>query len=278
MVGLMSTWFITGTSSGFGRLMTERLLDRGHSVAATLRRPEVLRDQFPDAKDRLWLAELDVTDSVAVERVVSEAFAHFGVIDVLVNNAGYGTFGAVEELTGEQIRRAIATNLVGSIDVAKAFIPRLRAQGHGRIIQVSSAGGQTAYPGFSAYHASKWGIEGFMEALAAEVAPFNIGVTLAQPGATPTGFTAGRDDGVILEPYDVGPVGDTRRGIANGAFPIPNDPAKIVDAIIDSALADNPPMRLPLGLDTDADLRAAYRRRLEAHDALQETALSVGLD
>ena len=258
--------------------MTEKLLARGDSVAATLRQPDALDGLLPTAGDRLWVGQLDVTDSDAVERVVEDAFGHFGTIDVLVNNAGYGTFGAVEELSRDQIHQAIATNLLRSIDVARAFIPHFRAQGGGRIIQISSAGGQTAYPGFSAYHAAKWGIEGFMEALAAEMAPFNIGVTIAQPGATATGFTAGRDDGVILDAYSDGPVGQTRRGIVDGAFPIPNDPGKIADAIIASALDGNPPMRLPLGIDTDADLRAAYRRRLDAHDAQRDTTVSVGLD
>lgn len=273
----MTTWFITGTSTGFGRIMTEKLLERGDNVAATLRRPEQLDDLAASAGDRLWRAQLDVTDEAAVSRVVDDAFAHFGEIDVLVSNAGYGTFGAVEGLTSEQIRRAINTNLLGSIDVIKAFIPHLRQQGHGRILQVSSAGGQTAYPGFSAYHASKWGIEGFCEAVAPELAPFGIGLTILQPGAAPTEFTPSRDDGVISDIYDSGPVGDVRRGITSGAFPMPNDAAKIVDQMIATGLSADAPLRLPLGIDTDRDLRAAYQQRLAAHDEQRATAVSVAL-
>ena len=147
---------------------------------------------------------------------MGEAFGHFGAIDVVVSNAGYGLFGAIEEPTREQVRRVIDTNLMGSIDAIRAALPHLRRQGGGRILQVSSAGGQTAYPGYGLYHAAKWGIEGFCEALAAEVAPFGIGVTIVEPGMTPTGFSASKDMAAVLPEYDEGAFGAGRRMIASG--------------------------------------------------------------
>ncbi len=148
---MTQTWFITGTSSGFGRILTEQLLGQGDRVAATLRRPDALDDLRASAGDRLWVQQLDVTDAAAACRVVDAAFAALGPIDVVVNNAGYGVFASVEEASDEQIKRVIDTNLLGSIYVIRAALPHLRAQGHGRILQVSSAGGQTTYPNFSYY-------------------------------------------------------------------------------------------------------------------------------
>jgi NAD(P)-dependent dehydrogenase (short-subunit alcohol dehydrogenase family) len=271
----MTTWFITGTSSGFGRILTEQLLDRGHRVAATLRRPDALDDLRDVAGDRLWTAPLDVTHPDDVARVVDAAFRELGAIDVVVNNAGYGLFAGVEEASREQAERVLATNLTGSIDVIRAAVPHLRAQGHGRIVQVSSAGGQTTYPGFAYYHAAKWGIEGFCEAIAPELGHFNIGITIAEPGATPTGFSAGLDRAPVMPEYDSGPVGDVRRAIASGAFRITNDPLAIAEAIIASVDVSPAPLRLPLGDDTYRDVRAAYMARLDHLDASRDIALSV---
>lgn len=271
----MKTWFITGTSSGFGRILTEELLGRGDRVAATLRRPEALDDLRETGGDRLWVAELDVTQPADVQRVVDQAFAHFATIDVVVNNAGYGLFAAIEEPTREQIRRVLDANLVGSIDVTRAALPHLRAQGGGRILQVSTADGQTAYPGFGFYHAAKWGIEGFCETLAAEVAQFGIGVTIVEPGATPTGFGAAKDSAPTMPEYDTGAFGEGRRAVNAGLFPSPSDPAAIVRAMIASADGPEAPLRLPLGADTYRDVHAAYLRRLELLEASRDLALSV---
>ena len=271
----IQTWFITGTSSGFGRTLTEQLLAQGHHVAATLRRPDALDDLRASAGERLWLEQLDVTDAAAARRVVAAAFDALGTIDVVVNNAGYGTFASVEEASEEQIKRAIDTNLLGSIHVIRAALPHLRAQGYGRVLQVSSAGGQTTYPNFSYYHASKWGIEGFCEAIAQELAPLGIGVTIVEPGATPTGFGAALDTAPAMAAYDPTPAGDVRRAIASGEFPLDNDPEKIAAAMIASAQTEPAPLRLPLGRDTFQDIRASYVRRLEELDAHRELALSV---
>ncbi len=272
------TWFITGTSSGLGRLLVEQLLGRGDRVAATLRRPEALEDLAAAADDRLWVRRLDVTDPPEVRKTLDACFADLREVDVIISNAGYGVFAAGEEASDDQIRRVIDTNLIGSINVIRAALPHLRAQGHGRIIQVSSAGGQTTYPNFSYYHASKWGIEGFCETLAQETASFGIDVTIVQPGATPTGFGAALDTAPPMPEYDATPAGDARRAITSGAFRLPNDPARVAAAIIDIAEETPARLRVPLGVDTYRDLRASYVSRLEEHDAQRARALSVAND
>jgi NAD(P)-dependent dehydrogenase (short-subunit alcohol dehydrogenase family) len=273
----MKTWFITGTSTGFGRLLTEKLLQRGDRVAATVRQPSALDALKAQYGDRLWVAVLDLTDTSAVRQVVDTAFADLGRIDVVVSNAAYGLFGAAEEVTNEQIRHQIDTNLIGSMQLIRAALPHLRAQGGGRLMQVSSAGGQTTYPNFSLYHATKWGIEGFVETVAKEVAPFNIEVTIVEPGATPTSFGTGLVSAPIMPEYQT-PAGDVRRGLFNGDFPIPNDADKIAQAMLDSASQHPAPLRLALGPDTYADVRAALVARLAALDAQQAISLSVKAD
>lgn len=274
----MTTWFITGASSGFGRKLTEKLLQRGDQVAATVRQVSVLDELKAQYGDRLWVAALDLTDPAATRRVVDAAFAELGRLDVVVSNAGYGLFGAAEEVTDEQLRHQIDTNLVGSIQLIRAALPHLRAQGGGRIMQLSSAGGQTTYPNFSLYHATKWGIEGFAETVAKEVAPFNIGVTIVEPGATHTNFGGGLVSAPVLAAYEHTPAGDVRRGLFNGDFPIPGDADKVAQAILDSADQHPAPLRLALGPDTYADVRAALVARLEALDAQKDLALSTAAD
>lgn len=272
---MTKTWFVTGSSSGFGRLLTERLLERGDRVAATLRRPEVLDELREAHGDRLWVRQLDVTDAEQARTVMAEAFTDLGTIDVVVNNAGFAVFAAVEEARGEQIRQVIDTNLVGSISVIRAALPHLRVQGHGHILQVSTAGGQTTYPNFSYYHASKWGIEGFCETVAQEIEPFGIGLTIVEPGAAPTGFGSALATAPIMPEYDAGPAGDTRRAIADGTFALVNDPEKVVRAMVDLVDGGKRPLRLPLGPDTYRDVRASLVARLAEHDAHRDTALAV---
>jgi NAD(P)-dependent dehydrogenase (short-subunit alcohol dehydrogenase family) len=274
----MNTWFITGTSSGFGRLLTEQLLARGDRVAATLRRPEALDDLRAANGDRLWVGRLDVTDVDQVRHVVDDAFADLGPIDVVVNNAGYGVFGSVEEASDEQIRRVIDTNLFGSINVIRAALPHLRAQGRGHILQVSTAGGQTTYPNFGYYHASKWGIEGFCETVAREVGPLGIGLTIVEPGATPTGFGTSLDTAPAMPEYADTPAGEVRRMRDTSTFPRPSDPAKVTQAMIDLVDSGATPLRLPLGSDTYTDIRKSLLARLTEHDAHRDVAYSVTRD
>jgi NAD(P)-dependent dehydrogenase (short-subunit alcohol dehydrogenase family) len=275
---MSKTWFITGTSSGFGRILVEKLLARGDRVAATVRKEAALDDLKAKYSSRLWVASLDVTDADAVRRIVDRAFGEMGRIDVVVNNAGYGLFGAAEEVSDQQIRHQLDTNLIGSIQVIRAALPHLRAQGGGRILQVASQGGQIAYPNFSLYHASKWGIEGFVEAVAQEVAPFNIEFTIAEPGPAKTGFGAGLVSPPPMAIYDHTPAGEIRRGVAAGTFEAKGDPIKMAQAMIDSVDAVPAPRRLTMGATAYASIRSALVQRMAALDAQQEIARSTDAD
>ena len=269
------SWFITGASSGLGRGLIETLLARGDRVAATVRRPAVLDHLMACYGDRLWVGTLDVADAAAVRTVVDRAFAALGRIDVVVSNAGYGLFGAAEEASDAQVRHQLDTNLLGSIAVIRAALPHLRAQDGGRVLQVSSEGGQVTYPAFSLYHATKWGIEGFVEAVAQEVAPFGIQFTLVEPGPTETGFRDGLVRPEPLSAYDRTPVGDIRRALADGSFERPGDPNRMVDAMIAAAERAEPPLRLTLGGSSFEAIRAALTRRRDALDAQREVAFST---
>jgi NAD(P)-dependent dehydrogenase (short-subunit alcohol dehydrogenase family) len=266
---MASTWFITGASRGFGRELTEQLLARGDRVAATARRPEQLDDLAAEHGDRLWRHALDVTDTVQIRAALEGAFSDLGRIDVVVSNAGYGVIGAAEELTDEQIEDLIATNLTGSIQLARAAAPLLREQGGGKLQQVSSMGGHMAFPGFSLYHTTKWGIEGFYEAFAAEVAPFGIHTTLVEPGMIRTSFydVVGRTE--PLPAYDDHPA-ITRRRIP--VEQMPGDQAKVVAAMIEAGDADEPPRRLLLGSDAYALVHGALTARVAEIEAQEATA------
>ncbi|PRD41609.1 short-chain dehydrogenase/reductase [Phyllobacterium phragmitis] len=272
---MTKTWIITGASSGLGRIMTEKLLARGDHVVATVRRLDALTDLQQRHEAGLHVIALDVTDTHGMRAAVAGAFDRLDRIDIVVSNAGYGLFGAAEEVTDEQIDRQIATNLVGSIQLIRASLPYLRRQGGGRIVQVSSEGGQISYPNFSLYHASKWGIEGFVEAVAKEVAPFGIDFILAEPGPTATKFAAGLDSAAPTKIYDATPAGDVRRGIADGSFEIKGDAARTVDAIIAAADAERPPLRLALGSTAYESISRALEERLRAIRAQRDVAFSA---
>ena len=242
------TWLITGVSSGFGRELTTQLLDRGDTVVGTVRRPDSVARLTETYPDTFHCELLDVTDAQATRDVVDRSFATLRRIDVIVSNAGYGLFGAAEELTEEQIDQIIATNLTGSIHFIRAALPHLRAQGGGRIIQLSTYGGQVAFAGNSLYHATKWGIEGFCESVAQEVAPFGIGVTIVEPGGARTGFRYGSAQVAKPMPeYEGNPAHAFMRMLdpANGLAP--GDPARMAAAIIGSVDQAPAPLRLVLG-------------------------------
>ncbi|TXG02328.1 SDR family oxidoreductase [Massilia arenae] len=274
---MQRTWFITGTSTGFGRIMTEQLLARGDRVAAALRNPPVLAELQERHPGQLWVAQLDVTDDAAIRSVMARAFAELGRIDVVVSNAAYGLFGAAEELTDLQVKRQLDTNLLGSIQLIRAALPHLRAQGGGRVIQVSSEGGQMAYPNFSVYHATKWGIEGFVESVAQEVAPFGIEFTLAEPGPTPTNFAAGLDAAPAMDEYVDTPSGGVRRALADGSFKLTGDPVRMVEIMIDSAGQVPAPRRITLGSTAYDSIRAALTDRLTRLDAQKSVAQDADL-
>jgi NAD(P)-dependent dehydrogenase (short-subunit alcohol dehydrogenase family) len=268
------TWFVTGASRGFGRELTGQLLARGHRVAATLRRPEQLDDLAARYRDRLWVRVLDVTDTPLIRRVVGQAFADLGRVDVVVSNAGFGIFGAAEDLTDEQVEAMIATNLTAPIQLARAVVPYLRAQGGGLLLQLSSMGGHIAFPAFSLYHAAKWGIEGFYESLAAEVEPFGIRTMLVEPGMIRSTFYEAATRVPVSPPY---------RGTAADRAPIPleqmpGDQAKVVAAMIDAALAPDPPRRLLLGSDAYRLVHNALAARLAGVEAQKDQAAATDVD
>ncbi len=270
----MKTWFITGASSGLGLSMTRNLLERGDRVCATVRRPDALQDLAQRYGDRLELIELELTDTASLRQQVDCAFASRR-IDVIVSNAGYGLFGAAEELSDAQIDRQIATNLTASIQLIRAAIPHLRAQGGGRILQVSSEGGQIAYPNFSLYHATKWGIEGFVEAVAQEVAPFGIEFTIIEPGATGTGFGAALDLARTDSVYDSTPAGDVRRAVADGSFVIKGDVERTAVAMIAAGDATRPARRVALGSTAYENIKRALSQRLEELEMQRDIAYSA---
>lgn len=271
----MKTWLITGASSGLGRLMCESLLARGDRVLASVRRETALDDMRTQYGDNLQVLVLDLSKTATIKPVVEAAFAQAGRIDTVVSNAGYGLFGAAEELSDTQIERQIATNLTGSIQLIRSVIPFMRQQGGGRIVQVSSEGGQIAYPDFSLYHATKWGIEGFVEAVRQEVAEFGIDFVLVEPGPTATQFGAGLDIADVLPVYSDTAAGKMRSALINGEFAIKGDAKKCVAAMIAAADADSPPLRLPLGSTAYNNIETALKMRLDALRAMKTVAYSA---
>ena len=271
------TWFITGVSSGFGRELTRQLLERGDRVVGTVRdtgNVADLRKQYPET----FRAEvLDVTDTAAIRTVIERSFAQLGRIEVIISNAGYGLFGAAEELTDTQVEHTVATNLVGSIQLIRAALPYLRAQGGGRVIQISSYGGQVAFPGISMYHATKWGIEGFVESVAQEVASFGIGMTLVEPGGARTEFRYGSAQ--VAEPmpiYDETPAHSFVRMLDPNNGLAPGDPARMAARIIESVDVEPAPLRMVLGAQALESTLTTLRKRLATFEA--QTALAASTD
>jgi NAD(P)-dependent dehydrogenase (short-subunit alcohol dehydrogenase family) len=231
--------------------------------------------------EQLWTAALDVTDTAAIRRIVDKAFEQLSRIDVIVSNAGYGLLGAAEEASDEQLLRQINTVLIGGIQLARAAIPHLRAQGGGRIVQMSSSGGQVPDPGMSFYNASKFGIEGFYESAAIELAPFGIEVTLVEPGSSRTNFNSAIELSQPIDAYQDGIVGQVRSMLTGTVDPefvrkaVIGDPVKVAQAIIDSVDVSPAPRRLTLGSNAYQTLAATWRNRLAALEAQRELAYST---
>jgi NAD(P)-dependent dehydrogenase (short-subunit alcohol dehydrogenase family) len=270
------TWLITGVSSGFGRHLTEQLLQRGDTVTGTVRDPKKVSDLVEGYPETFQAEILDMTDRAAIREVVDRSFTRLGRIDVIISNAGYGLFGAAEELTDEQVGHIIATNLAGPIHLIRAALPHLRAQGSGRVIQISSYGGQVAYPGNSMYHATKWGIEGFVESVAQEVATFGIGMTIVEPGGARTEFRYGGAQVANLTPvYDQTPAHaflrmlDPQNGLA------PGDPARMAARIIESVDLEPAPLRMVLGSQALAGTIQTLRKRIGDFEAQTDLAAST---
>jgi NAD(P)-dependent dehydrogenase (short-subunit alcohol dehydrogenase family) len=266
---MKKTWFITGASRGFGRIWAEAALSRGDRVAATARRPESLKPLADTYGDSVLPLALDVTDRAAAFTAVRRAADTFGRLDVVVNNAGHGLFGMVEEATEEQARAQLDTNVLGPLWVTQAALPVLRAQRGGHILQVSSIGGLAAFPSLGLYNASKWALEGMSEALAQEVDPLGVRVTIVEPG--PYGTDWSGSSAVHTEPlaaYE--PIREARR--AGAAARAPQDPRATADVVLELVDTDEPPLRLFLGTYPYPVVEAAYRRRLDTWNAWRALA------
>jgi NAD(P)-dependent dehydrogenase (short-subunit alcohol dehydrogenase family) len=264
-------WFITGATSGFGRAIAEAALERGDSVVATARRT----DGLADLGERVHAIRLDVTDAADREAAVAEALDRFGRIDVLVNNAGRTQVGAVEETTDDELRYLFELHFFGPAALTRLVLPAMRAQGGGAIVQMSSVGGQVTAPGFGAYCATKFALEGLTETLSAEVEPFGIRALIVEPGAFRTGLF--RPDAAYMsdemsEYEEI--VGPTRDYVREGHGGQQGDPAKAAAAIITALDADEPPLRLVLGADAIGNIS----QRLDAVGAELREWEPVGRD
>lgn len=272
----MKTWLITGVSSGFGYEMTKQLLKSGDIVVGTVRNADKVKELIEAYPDTFDCKILDVTDVPAVHDTVKKAFDEHGQIDVVVSNAGYGLFGCAEELSDSEIHHIIATNLTGSIMLIRDSIPYLRKQGGGRIIQISSYGGQVAYPANSMYHATKFGIEGFCEAVAQEVEQFGIGMTIVEPGGARTEFRYGSAKVAELMPEYESCHGflnmlDASKGLA------PGDPAKMAERIIESVSMEPAPLRMVLGSQALSATIARLKERVADYETQTESAASTDI-
>ncbi|WP_035697426.1 oxidoreductase [Glycomyces tenuis] len=264
----MKSWLITGASKGFGRAFTEAALERGDRVAATARDIAALADleaRYPE----LVALRLDVTDAAAVRDRVAEAEERLGALDVVVNNAGYGHFGAVEEVTDAELRDQLETNVFGAMRVVRAALPRMRERGRGRIVQVSSIGGVGAFANLGAYHASKWALEALSESLANEVARFGVEVTIVEPGGFATDWAGPSARwSEPLAAYD--PMRD--EAAARRGTQAPGDPAAAARALLEVVDAPEPPLRVLFGALAPGIVSGIYERRLQEWEAWREIA------
>ncbi|MGI5130924.1 SDR family oxidoreductase [Pseudonocardia sp. CA-107938] len=264
-------WFITGASRGFGREWTIAALERGDSVAATARDTSTLDDLATKYGDRFLPLQLDVTDRAADFAAVQAAHDHFGRLDVVVNNAGYGHFGFVEELTEDEVRAQLETNFFGALWVTQAALPILRAQGSGHILQVSSIGGISAFPLVGAYHASKWALEGLSQSLAGEVAQFGVHVTLIEPGGFATDW-AGPSAKRSAQLPDYAQFHEAVQEQRKQRVGTPGDPTASAAAVLEIVDAEEPPLRAFLGSAPLGIAKADYAQRIATWEKWQPVA------
>jgi NAD(P)-dependent dehydrogenase (short-subunit alcohol dehydrogenase family) len=269
-------WLITGCSAGFGRELAVAALAAGDRVMATARDPRRLVDLVANGGDRVRTAALDVTDEHQVAVAVAQTVAEFGRIDVVVNNAGHGSVGAVEELELSELRALMEVMFFGAVAVTKAVLPHLRAQGSGVIVQMSSMGGQLSMPGFGAYCAAKFALEGLSESLAAEVEPLGIRVLIVEPGAFRTEFGAGRMHRSRVIGAYAGSTGPIRAAVDAMDGAQPGDPRKAARAIVE--ILDHPDLPLRLALGNDAVDSIATHHDLLSADLARWEKLSRAMD
>jgi NAD(P)-dependent dehydrogenase (short-subunit alcohol dehydrogenase family) len=252
----MKIWFITGTSRGFGREWAKAALARGDKVAATARNTAALKDLVSEHGKNILPITLDVTDREADFAAVREAYNHFGRLDVVINNAGYGLFGTIEEVTEAQARTQMETNFFGALWVTQAALPYFRMQRSGHILQVSSIGGIVAFPGVGLYHASKWALEAFSDTLSQEVSQFGLKVTLIEPSGFSTDWA-----GSSAVHASKNSIYDSIRNV-RPPRPKPGDPKASAAAILKVVDSENPPLRLLLGNFAADWVKEVYPRRL----------------
>jgi NAD(P)-dependent dehydrogenase (short-subunit alcohol dehydrogenase family) len=268
-------WLITGSSSGFGRAIAQAVLDRGEKVVVTARNPQHVEDIQTKYPDRALAVQLDVTQPAQVKAAVETAIAKFGRIDVLVNNAGYGTMGALEELSDEATRRQFETNVFGALNMMRAVLPSMRQHRSGYILNLSSVGGFVSFPGAGIYCATKFALEALSEALVKEVESLGIKIIIVEPGAFRTDFN-GRS--LVLADTQIADyepiVGGFRQWLQDMDGKQPGDPVKAAEAMIQAVNSDNPPLRLALG----ADAVDAIETKLESVKAEMEAWKDVAVN
>jgi len=270
---MTKNWLITGANRGLGRSFAIAALERGDRVAATSRKLDGLSELVQRFGDKVVPVVLDVTDRSSCFAAVETATRALGQLDVVVNNAGYGLFGMVEELTEQQMRDQMEVNFFGLLNMTQAVLPVFRAQGQGHIIQLSTVGGVVAFPGLGGYHASKWAVEGLTEALAQEVAGFGLKVTLVEPGPYATDWAGSSAvHATPIADYDA-----VREGLAARRLPpeLNGDPAAVGEAILKLVDAAAPPLRLFLGVIPTMLVPGVYQARLAEWDAWKDVAISA---
>ncbi|TCR92992.1 oxidoreductase [Rhizobium sp. BK376] len=273
----MRVWFITGASRGFGALITQEALNAGDAVVATARNPEGLAAKFGNHANLLTVA-LDVTNEEQANKAAEQAVKRFGRIDILLNNAGFGLLGAVEEASAAEIEKVYATNVFGLLKVTRAVLPHMRRQRSGHVLNVSSIGGYVSYPGWGIYGSTKFAVESLSEALAMEVEALGIKVTVVEPGFFRTDFLD--DSSLSISPssipdYNETPVGAMRAFAADHNHAQPGDPARFAKAMITLAHSENPPLRMPFGSDTVAAIEAKNASVAKELAAWRELAVST---
>jgi NAD(P)-dependent dehydrogenase (short-subunit alcohol dehydrogenase family) len=268
-------WFVTGTSSGFGRCIVEEAIARGERVVATARDPRAAGDLVARAPDRVHAIRLDVTKPVEIQSAVASALERFGTVDVLVNNAGFSVIGAVEETSDEELRRTLEPMFFGAVAMTRALLPHMRERRSGTIVQITSVGGLITAPGFGAYCAAKHALEALSESMAAELAPFGVRVLIVEPGAFRTSlFGAAFRTMPAMDAY-ASTVGSTRAWAAQSDGSQAGDPAKAAKAIADAVAAGAPSLRLPLGADAVKSIREKLAQVAADVDRAERVAIAT---
>ncbi|BCP53974.1 short-chain dehydrogenase/reductase [Kaistia sp. 32K] len=268
-------YFLTGASGGLGLELARAILAKSHTVVAAVLRTDAMAELAREFGDRLVVERLDVTDPAQIRDVA----ARHADVDVIINNAGGAVIGAMEELSDAEVKQQLDLNLVGPINVTRAFLPALRAKKSGRIVYITSVGGRVGFASGAMYHAAKFGLEGFAEATAQEIAEFGIHTLIIEPGSMKTNFQANIRWTQETDAYRNSAVGAVRRYIEeHGEANTAGDPVKIADAIYELTQQAEPPLRTALGVDTFATLQKAYSDSLKTLEAQKALAQSVAFE